>query len=130
MQGSCLCGAVQYELTEQVQSVGHCHCRMCQKSHGAAYGTYTPVQNEHFKVLKGEEDIQEYRSSSTVTRTFCRRCGSNLQFKRDGKSQFGLAVGTLEGLAEVESSFEIFTDERAAWGNTDSSVSYRGDHGI
>jgi hypothetical protein len=41
--GSCLCGTVRYELRATIESLCHCHCIMCQKAHGAAFGTYAPV---------------------------------------------------------------------------------------
>jgi hypothetical protein len=34
IRGSCLCGAVSYEITGSLGRTGHCHCSMCRKSHG------------------------------------------------------------------------------------------------
>ncbi|WP_455168458.1 GFA family protein [Alkalimarinus alittae] len=36
LKGSCLCRQVQYEIKSMPRKVSHCHCRMCQKQHGAA----------------------------------------------------------------------------------------------
>ena len=38
IRGSCLCGAVSYEITGSFKVIGHCHCSTCRKSHGAAFG--------------------------------------------------------------------------------------------
>lgn len=39
-QGSCLCGAVTYQVSTPLKAITHCHCKKCQKSHGAAFATY------------------------------------------------------------------------------------------
>ncbi len=129
MEGSCLCGAIRFEVLKGIETVGHCHCRMCQKAHGAAYGSYTRVEGDDFLVLTGQEFIKQFRSSSSVTRTFCSECGSNLQFIRDGKDHFSLAVASLDGPLNPESSFEIFVQSEAPWGKRDGSIRHEGDHG-
>ena len=35
--GSCLCQATRYEINGPLLSLGHCHCKMCQRFHGTAY---------------------------------------------------------------------------------------------
>ena len=39
-QGSCLCGTVKYRVSTELKAITHCHCRKCQKGHGAAFATY------------------------------------------------------------------------------------------
>ena len=34
--GSCLCGAVRFEVTLPSKFCAHCHCGNCRKAHGAA----------------------------------------------------------------------------------------------
>ena len=46
-QGSCLCGGVRYETTAPLQGASHCHCSMCRKAHGAAFGSYGVEVLEH-----------------------------------------------------------------------------------
>ena len=43
LRGSCLCGAVQLQLTEWPKRLTHCHCRMCQKQYGAAFASFPTV---------------------------------------------------------------------------------------
>src|SRR5688500_17487869 len=83
LRGSCLCTSVRYEIRGRVSRVTHCHCAMCRKAHGAAFATYGRVDRSDFAVVAGAEDIASYRSSPEVIRTFCKRCGSNLQFISD-----------------------------------------------
>ena len=70
IRGSCLCKRVRFEIQGRLGRSSHCHCSMCRKAHGAAFGTYAEVRNEHFKVVAGAELILRYRSSPGVERTF------------------------------------------------------------
>ena len=114
MKGSCLCGAVTYEV-DQIGDITLCHCTMCQKAHGAPFGSYCPVANEHFRFLTGEDKVTRYRSSADVTRTFCSSCGSNLQFIRDNREGFGLAVDSLNADPKTQPVVQIHTDAHAPW---------------
>jgi hypothetical protein len=89
---------------------------MCRKAHGAAFATYGRVERSDFAVVSGAEDIASYRSSPEVTRTFCKRCGSNLQFISDKRpSTFSLALGTLDDDPRVQASLHIFVGSKAPW---------------
>lgn len=113
--GSCLCGSVRYEIAGDLGEMGHCHCTMCRKGHGAAFATYAAVAWDQFTITAGEGYIQSYQSSPGITRTFCRQCGANLQFIPEGRSRFGIAVGTLDSDPGVKASYEIWTSARAPW---------------
>ena len=116
LRGSCLCGSVRYEVRGAVARASHCHCSMCRKAHGAAFATYGRIERGDFALLCGAEDVASYRSSPEVTRTFCKRCGSNLQFISDKRpTTFALALGTLDVDPKVRASLHIFVDSKAPW---------------
>ena len=114
-QGSCLCGAVKYSIDVDIDNPGICHCTMCQKQHGAPFGVYSAVKWEDFTVTEGEDQIEGYRSSEIVTRTFCKTCGSTLQFIRDERPVFGLAVATLDTSFDKPLDVQIFAGDKAPW---------------
>lgn len=116
-QGSCLCGAVVYELHGEPQRVSHCHCRMCQKQHGAAFATYLSLPAEQLVYRQGADAVRRYQSSATVTRGFCRHCGSTLEW-RDADEPDGLVaitVATLDSPFGVDHIPHICTDSKASW---------------
>lgn len=113
--GSCLCGLVRYEISGGIGEMGHCLCVMCQKAHGAAFGTYAKVTWKQFKLLNGEAEIKHYESSEGIQRSFCGNCGSTLQFIYKDKPHFGLAVGTLDTEPSVEPTYQIWTSSKAPW---------------
>ena len=61
VKGACLCGAVQFEVTLPTLGCCHCHCSICRRFCGAAYGTFFQVRRTHFRLLAGEEHLQERR---------------------------------------------------------------------
>jgi hypothetical protein len=116
LRGSCLCGSVRYEVRGAVSRLTHCHCSMCRKAHGAAFASYGRVERRDFVLLSGRDDIASYQSSPGVIRTFCKRCGSTLQFISDNRpSTFSLALGTLDDDPGVETSLHIFVGSKAPW---------------
>ena len=94
--GSCLCGVVRYRIDAPINELTHCHCKMCRKAHGAAFATYASVPLDAFHFLSGKDQLGVYHSSDHVTRTFCIRCGSNLQFVDNREHELGVAAGTLD----------------------------------
>lgn len=115
LSGPCLCGSVVYEIRGGVGNLSYCHCNMCHKAHGAAFATYAPVGWDAFKFVSGEDKVRRYSSSHDVERTFCSDCGSNLQFTRDDRAGFGLAVGTMDSDPTRRPTAQINTAYNAPW---------------
>lgn len=82
--GSCLCGAVRYQVAGPYRWMAHCHCSMCRKQHGSLYGTSLGVARENFQWVHGQDVVSEeppdawrsYSSSEQFERAFCAQCGS------------------------------------------------------
>jgi hypothetical protein len=113
--GSCLCGVVRFELSGPPTDLLHCHCRMCQKANGAVFATFARVPHESFRITAGEDQLASHRSSETCSRTFCSRCGSSLQFIRDGDDRFGLAVSALDRPIEPQPIRDVCTESKVEW---------------
>ncbi|WJN58126.1 GFA family protein [Pseudomonas sp. SO81] len=115
--GSCLCGAVKYQLDAPIESASHCHCSQCRKGHGAAFGSYGNVPWSSFRWTAGEDSVARHHSSPGVTRTFCRQCGATLQWYSDhaNPETVGIALGTLDTpLGEVPQK-HIYCESKADW---------------
>jgi hypothetical protein len=116
IRGGCLCGEVRFEITGPLTGASHCHCSMCRKAHGAAFGTYAAVKAGDFHVVSGDDRITRYRSSPDVLRTFCSRCGSTLQWLRDSKPDIvDIALGVIDGEPGVRPASHIFVASKAPW---------------
>ena len=77
-RGSCLCGAVRFEVTEPFEMLSACHCTSCKKLSGATGTVSGRVRTEAIRVLAGEELLATYQPAEGTAKTFCRACGSNL----------------------------------------------------
>ena len=62
--------------TFQVLALTTCHCSICRKLSGSAFGTYAHVGKNAFRWISGEDLITRYESAPGSVRGFCRVCGS------------------------------------------------------
>jgi len=115
VKGSCLCGAVGYELHGDLGPMAHCHCSMCRKHHGASFGTYIGVDPSGFRWIRGEESVTRYESSPGVHRGFCRTCGSSLPIPDPAASKPFVPAGTLDDDPGQRPAAHIFVGSKAAW---------------
>jgi len=116
-QGSCLCGGVRYETTAPLQAASHCHCSMCRKAHGAAFGSYASVRREHHRFVQGQALVRTYQSSAQATRTFCSVRGSPLLWRSEGSHADWVAVplGTLDTAFDTPPRKHIYVNSKAPW---------------
>ena len=115
-EGSCLCGAVRYDIAGPVARTSNCWCRMCQKQHGAASAPYANVASADYIVVQGAEAITRYRSTPGVERTFCKVCGSNLTWQMDEhKDRIAVTLGTFDTPYEGVVTHDLNIESRPPW---------------
>lgn len=115
MKGSCLCGAVQYEVDSLDMPLTHCNCETCRKAHAAAFNTTAGVMREHFRWIAGESELTSFESSPGKLRHFCSRCGSHLMAERSANPHVVLRVATLDEDPGMRPIQHIWTSHRADW---------------
>jgi len=112
-KGGCLCGAYQFEVNGEFTEMMDCFCSMCRKAHGAAFATFVGCQASDFKLLQGEDQVGQYQSSDEGSRSFCRKCGSNLPMMAG--DQVYVPAGLLDGDPRVRTSAHLFVASKADW---------------
>lgn len=115
MKGSCLCGAVSYEVERLDIPIGHCHCRTCRKAHAAAYASTAGVRRENFRWLKGSDRLTSFESSPGKLRHFCSTCGSHLMAERINQAHVIVRVATLDEDPGGTPAFHIWRSHDVAW---------------
>ena len=95
MKGSCLCGAVAFEVDKIPESYRACHCNACRKSGGHYWSAFS-VANDDFRFTE-DRGLKWYRSSDWAERGFCKECGASLFFKPLGKENIEVAPGSIDG---------------------------------
>ena len=114
-QGSCLCGGVQFSVEGFSEQAANCHCSMCRKFHGAAFGTLVGVCSLTW--LSGKSLLKEFTAANGTIRTFCMECGSSLGFRVKGTSfeEIELAIATFNSEIPVTIDAQIYTNDKANW---------------
>lgn len=93
-KGSCLCGAVRFEVEGELKAPDACHCTRCRKTSGH-YWVSTDVPRAALTV-HGAERVTWYFSSEKVRRGFCSTCGSALFWDAPHLAAIGVAMGAFE----------------------------------
>lgn len=115
LRGSCLCGNVRFELEGTPRFINHCHCSMCRKVHGAAFGSFLHADGRGFRWLAGESLVENYHSSPGSIRAFCRVCGSNMPVLEEQGAHVIIPAGTLDDDPAVRPIVHIHTASQAPW---------------
>ena len=111
--GSCLCGSVTWEVTAEPFHAFNCHCKMCRKAHGSAFGTYWFLKPEELRWTSGTDTIKNYRSSPSLERSFCGACGSVVPYSGHLKDFIVAIAGCHDD--GVKSHCNIFVAHNAPW---------------
>jgi len=126
IRGRCLCGGVRFEIAGPLMRSSHCHCRQCQKAHGAPYRTRARVAAADFRFLQGAELVTFYESTPGSHRGFCRVCGAPVLIKFDERSRsaqtdpsatelYGIALATLDDDPGIRPNAHAFIVDKAPW---------------
>jgi hypothetical protein len=114
--GSCLCGAVRYEIRGDPALMYHCHCGTCRKANGSSFATNLIVPADDFVVTAGRERLTAFESSPAKHRFFCSACGSPI-YSHAAATQHIVSVrcGTLDGDPGVRPAVHAYVATRAPW---------------
>ena len=115
LRGSCLCGAVRFELAGRPQWINHCHCSMCRKAQGAAFGSFLHAPGQGFRWLAGAERVRRYVSSPGNERPFCEVCGSRLPVLEDEGRHVIIPAGLLDDDPGIRPLVHIHVGSQAPW---------------
>lgn len=117
IRGSCLCGAVVYEIEPPVRFCAHCHCTMCRRAAGAPVVTWAGIPRDRLRFIAGEERLTRYRSSPGAVRSFCSTCGSQLLFEAERwPGEYHVTVNNLDRLPAPPAAHVYYSD-RVHWLN-------------
>ncbi|GLX76695.1 hypothetical protein tinsulaeT_00350 [Thalassotalea insulae] len=115
--GSCLCGSIKFEIVSDPVAVSHCHCKMCQKQHGAAFATYARFKRADVEYTKGKEKLSVFNSSEDVLRKFCSICGSNIEWGCSERypEWVAIAVGSFDNDFSTSEIKELHQESKVCW---------------
>ena len=117
LKGSCLCGAVKYEVTGEATRFFHCHCSRCRKATGTGHASNMFLQPGELKWLQGEDQVRSFKlpDAKRFTNTFCATCGRRLPRQAPGTDVVLVPAGSLDSDAPIKPQARIFTAWSAKW---------------
>jgi hypothetical protein len=116
LSGSCLCGAVQFEVTEPFVTLSFCHCTNCKRISGGVGTASGRVPTSAIHVLSGEDALRTYQPAEGTAKTFCSVCGSNLFGGGWPESEFAsVRLATIDSPFEQRPEAHIYVRSLAAW---------------
>jgi hypothetical protein len=114
--GSCLCGAVRFEVEGSFERFFLCHCSFCRKDTGSAHGANLFSTTARLTWLAGEDQVTTYHLPSTRhAKSFCKTCGSALPRLHAGTTALIVPAGSLESPLMMRPDAHIFVASRADW---------------
>lgn len=114
--GSCLCGAVRFEVEGSFERFFLCHCSFCRKDTGSAHAANLFSATAKLTWLAGENHVTTYDLPSTRhAKSFCSTCGSALPRQPTAASALVVPAGSLESPVTIRPDAHIFVASRADW---------------
>lgn len=118
IQGRCLCGAVEVQVTRFGPGMSACHCDMCRRWSGSAFvALHASADNV---TLDGP--VKTLATSEWAERGWCDACGSTLFYRLKADGSYGLSAGLFDNAAGRGLTEEYYIDQKpAGW-------AFAGDH--
>lgn len=117
ISGSCLCGAVKFEIAAPFAAFRYCHCSRCQKASGSAHAANVFVPETQFRWLAGEESVTRFDlpGAKRFAVAFCPRCGTRVPHKVATTANMLIPAGVLDADPGARPESSIFWKSKAAW---------------
>jgi hypothetical protein len=115
LRASCQCKGVVCEIDAIDGDLWNCHCQTCRKSHAAERNTAARVKREHFRVVKGADQLTGFESMPGKFRRFCSVCGSHVYAERLELPFVVLRTGVLDDDPGVKPAMDVWTSHARPW---------------
>lgn len=117
LNGSCLCGAVKYQVSGEPQRFYYCHCQRCRKASGSGHASNLFLTRATLAFEQGEALLKRYKvpEAQRFARQFCSTCGSAVARFVPELDAVLIPAGTLDEPTPIMPQARIFWDSRAEW---------------
>lgn len=95
--GQCVCGRIEYRVTDAPLTIYACHCTDCQKRSGSAFGLSMWVRRPALEVTKGEAAALSMTAADGRKRNYwiCADCNTRLWGQAKNPEILIVRAGTL-----------------------------------
>ena len=109
-RGSCLCGAVAFEIAAEMQPPIACHCRECRQQSGHHFAA-SAVEKSALSLIR-DRGLTWFRASDVAQRGFCGNCGSTLFWRRAERPLIHVLLGAFDGPTGLRLSQHFWVSEK------------------
>jgi hypothetical protein len=114
--GSCLCGAIRFEVEGDFEQFYLCHCEYCRKDTGSAHAANLFSSTASLKWVSGESKAKLFTLPLTRhTKSFCSTCGSALPSMQMNGELLVVPAGSLDSEISIRPSAHLFVSSKAGW---------------
>ena len=116
LHGGCACGALRYTLTSAPLALLACHCSLCQRQSGSAFGQSLRVTLADLH-LDGpsETRLRDTERGTKSQMVFCPNCGGRIYNARPGTPVCHLRGGTLDDTSWLRPAAHLWTSRAQPW---------------
>jgi hypothetical protein len=116
--GSCLCGAVRYEVDGEFERFYLCHCQYCRKDTGSAHAANLFSSTATLEWITGKDKVAFFNLPATRhSKCFCSICGSALPSMQDEGKLLVVPAGSLDTVIPNKPDAHVFVSSKASWDN-------------
>lgn len=127
VNGSCLCGAVRYQVAGESKRFYHCHCQRCRKATGSGHASNLLMTPQTaITWLCGEDLLKRYKvpEAKRFYNCFCETCGGPMPRVIPELDAVLIPAGSLDSEPPVQPQGRIFWDSRVEWSCQDELPRY------
>ena len=124
LSGSCLCGAVSYQISGAAGQFWHCHCTRCRKATGTGHASNILLIPDAVSWTAGEDLLRSYKvpDAKRFATVFCSVCGSLMPRVAPDHSIAVVPAGTLDEDPGIRPQGRIFQDSKTQWSCADAEL--------
>jgi len=123
LNGSCLCGNIQYQVQGPIKWCANCHCTRCQRSHGSGFVTWVGVLKHQFNLIKQSTSIKWYPSSEKSEYGFCPICGTSLLFRSEKwPDEIHFTLANITSDHQLKPTAHAYFDTHVDWLNFEDDL--------
>ena len=117
LRGSCLCGAVAFEVTGPLKGAHNCHCSRCRKGRAAAHASNAFTSIDGARFVRGEDHVVTYKvpEARFFAVAFCDTCGSGVLRHDPVRGIAVIPMGALDDDPGRGADDHIFVGSKAPW---------------
>ncbi len=121
--GNCLCNQVQFEFGRRPTNVSVCHCSICRRTTGSAFGAYVKVPDVDLTLIDSADHLCSYNVTDKLSTQFCCICGSTVFARHTDYPGFVyVSLGAMGDDSNIRPTYHEFVGSKASWFDIQDSL--------